>query len=381
MDEGLADKHEDQNGESQDKWTEVVDPDGEDPGQQDTREPSDIVVVGTHDKNNEEPPSPNEESRETFSTSMMEDTSKHNMDLVQELLEEEDKVSQHNMLLQAKLAFYFSKKTPEQEDPQVCTQDYDRCVNLLEDWRRQHAAQLVSAQQQEVELRLHCQREQDKVEDEWRALLALKKKLAVPLVSRRLGQEAAQARVEATLESERLVREELRSLRVKHGSLKSAVRRLEAELRDEEEEQAGDHLQLRFEQLLADKMQQRKVFEQRSQEAFKLHKKMKRTLELLSSAKEKLHRSRTEVLSKREQLAQLDATMAAKRDLLARTKRACSRLQRHNMDLEHDAGLLGHRMLLRDFGITACASKLLQDKVDRLKSRLEEMLSTKTSIA
>ncbi|XP_061769739.1 coiled-coil domain-containing protein 96-like [Nerophis ophidion] len=380
MDEGLADKHEDQNGGSQDKWTEDVDPDGEDPGQQDTREPSDIVVVRTHDKNNEEPSRTNEESTETFSTSMTEDTSQHNMDLVQELLEEGDKVSQHNRLLQAQLAFYFSKKTPEQEHPQVFTQDYDRCVNLLEDWRTQHAFQLVSAQQQEVDMRLHCQEEQEKVEDEWRALLTLKKKLAVPLLSRRLGQEAAEARVEATLESERLVREELRSLRVKHGSLKSAVRRLEEELHDEEEEQAGDHLQLQFEQLLADKMQQRKVFEQRRQEALRLHKKMKRILELLSSAKEKLHRSRTGVLSKREQLAQLDATMAAKRDLLARTKRACSCLQRHNADLEHDAGLLGHRMLLRDFGVTAGASKLLQDEVDKLKSRLQETLSTKTSI-
>ncbi|XP_054656669.1 coiled-coil domain-containing protein 96 [Dunckerocampus dactyliophorus] len=379
MDEESEVQHEDHNEESQDLELD----------QRDTTEPcggADVVTRREEDDTSEKPARIHQEKRKSPSPLLVEDaedTSKlHEMHGLQELQEQEDKVSRHNLDLQAKLAFYFSQRTPEKDtkvDGVVSTQDYDKCLNFLVDWRRQHAAQVESARQQEDELRLHSQEELDKVEDEWQALLALKRKLAVSLLSRHLGQEAAQAKVEAVLASERVHREELRRLRVKHVTLKSGVERLEAGLRNEEEEQARDHLQLQFEQLLANRMQQRKVFEQKSQEALKLHKKMKCTLELLSNMKEKLHWSRMEVLSKREQLAQLDATLAAKRDLLNGTKRACSRLQRNNVELKHGGGLLGHRLLLWDFGVTVGASELLEDKLDKLKCRREEIVSTNST--
>nr|XP_057921918.1 coiled-coil domain-containing protein 96 [Doryrhamphus excisus] len=366
-------QHEDHNGESQE--LEELD-------QQDTTEPSGgCDVVRTRDKGDtsEKHSRIDQEEREMEDA---EDTSKPTkMDGLQQLQEEEGKVRRLNVDLQAKLAFYFSQKTPEKDlevDGVVSTQDYDKCLNFLADWRRQHAAQEERAQQEEDELRLQIQEELDKVQDEWQALLAQKKKLAVPLLSRHLSREAAQAKVEAVLASECVHREELRSLRVKHATLKSSVERLESDLRNEEEEQAKDDLQLQFEQLLADRMQQRKVLEQKNQEALKLHKKMKCTLELLSNMKEKLHWSRMEVQRKREQLAQLDAMLAAKRDLLTRTKRACSRLQKDNTELKHSGGLLGHRLLLWDFGVTVGDSTRLQDKLDKLKSRREEIVSTKS---
>ncbi|XP_077356101.1 cilia- and flagella-associated protein 184 isoform X2 [Festucalex cinctus] len=294
--------------------------------------------------------------------------------MTQELEEENRRVIRRNMELQAQLAFHLRGTTPSEQDPDPDMKEYQECLEHLAELRRQRASQMERAQQQEEELRLKNQEELNQVEDEWRSLMTLKRKLAVTLLKGHLSPEAARSKVEAALGSEQLRREELRKLRVMHAGMESRVARLEAEL-GEEEKEAQDLLQRQFKQLLAQRTQQRKVDEQRSQEASKLRRNMKRTLELLSNIKEKLHWNRAEVEAKRGQLAQLEAALTSRRDLLARTKRAGGSLRRGNVELKQTRGLLGNTLLLWDFGVTVGAAQRLQEKLEKLKRRREEIAS------
>lgn len=96
--------------------------------------------------------------------------------------------------------------------------------------------------------------------------------------------------------------------------------------------------------------------------------------QLLSNVKEKLFWGQMEVQAKREQLAEVEATVARKRDLLTRTKQARNRLQRDNLRLKESRGLLGNRVLLRDFEDTVDASDRLEERLEDLKGRQAEIV-------
>eukprot|EP00064_Thunnus_orientalis_P003179 superscaffoldBa00000252_g3188 len=298
---------------------------------------------------------------------------------LQELHEERDKASQHSSQLQMKLAEYFRKKAGD--DAQLeremlvseQVQEYEKYINILTDLKQQLTTDSETAQQQAEELRLQSQERLDKVENEWCVFMALKQDVAVTMLSRRLGKQAAQAKVESTLAAEQLRQDELIKLRLKHIKLRIRIHRLEAELRDREE-RARDPLQLQFEQLQAERLEQKKHSEKQREESLKLQKKISSSLELLSNIKEKLYWSQMEVQAKREQLAEVEAMVARKRDLLTRTKQARSGLQRDNLRLKERRGLLGNRVLLRDFEDTVDASDHLAEKLENLKCRQAEMV-------
>ncbi|TMS02199.1 Coiled-coil domain-containing protein 96 [Larimichthys crocea] len=212
-----------------------------------------------------------------------------------------------------------------------------------------------------------------KVENEWRTLMALKQDVAVTVLSRRLGKQAAQAKVESILAAEQLRQDELIKLRLKHIKLRIKIHRLEAELRDREEH-ARDPLQLQFEQLQAERLEKKKHAEKQSEESLKMQKKISGSLELLSNIKEKLFWCQMDVHAKQEQLAAVEATVARKRDLLTRTKQARNSLQRDNQRLKERRGLLGNRVLLRDFEDTVDASDHLEEQLENLKGRQAEIV-------
>lgn len=117
------------------------------------------------------------------------------------------------------------------------------------------------------------------MEDEWRVFMALKQDVAVTMLSRRLGKQAAQAKVESTLAAEQLRQDELIKLRLKHIKLRIRIHRLEAELCDREE-RARDPLQIQFEQLQAERLEQKKLTEKQNEESLKLQKKISSSLEV-----------------------------------------------------------------------------------------------------
>lgn len=83
--------------------------------------------------------------------------------------------------------------------------------------------------------------------------------------------------------------------------------------------------------------------------------------------KEKLYWSQMQVQAKRQELAEVEAMVAKKRDLLTRTKQARNSLQRDNQRLKESRGLLGNRVLLRDFENTVDATEKLEEQLEELK--------------
>ncbi|XP_071334189.1 cilia- and flagella-associated protein 184 [Trachinotus anak] len=299
--------------------------------------------------------------------------------VLSELCEERDKASHRGSQLQMKLAEYLRKKTRddtqlEREVPvSEQLQEYEKHMNILAEVKQQLTADSEAALQQAEELRLQSQEKVDKVENEWQEFVALKEHVAVTVLSRCLGKQAAQAKVESTLAAEQLRQDQLIKLRLKHIKLKMNIHRLEAELRDEEEH-SRDPLQLQFEQLQAARLEQKKQTEKQSEESLKLQNKISSSLEVLSNVKEKLFWNQMEVQSKREQLAEVEAIVARRRDLLTRTKQARNSLQRDNLRLKESRGLLGNRVLLRDFENTVDASDHLEERLENLKCRQAEMV-------
>uniref|UniRef100_A0A673B685 CCDC113/CCDC96 coiled-coil domain-containing protein n=1 Tax=Sphaeramia orbicularis TaxID=375764 RepID=A0A673B685_9TELE len=96
--------------------------------------------------------------------------------------------------------------------------------------------------------------------------------------------------------------------------------------------------------------------------------------QLLSNIKEKLYWSRVEVRTKQEQLAEVEATVAAKREVLTGIKNERNRLQRANLRLKEHRGLLGNTALLRDFEDTADASDQLEEKLEKLRCRRAQIV-------
>ena len=96
--------------------------------------------------------------------------------------------------------------------------------------------------------------------------------------------------------------------------------------------------------------------------------------QVLSSVKEKLYWSQMEVKGKRERLEEVEATLARKRDLLTRTKKTRNSLQSDNLRLKERRGLLGNRVLLRDFEDTVDASDHLEKHLEGLKSQKAEII-------
>lgn len=66
--------------------------------------------------------------------------------------------------------------------------------------------------------------------------------------------------------------------------------------------------------------------------------------------------------------------MARKRELLTRTKQAHKSLQRDNLRLKEQHGLLGNRVLLQDFEDTVDASNHLEERLENLKDTQAEIV-------
>lgn len=66
--------------------------------------------------------------------------------------------------------------------------------------------------------------------------------------------------------------------------------------------------------------------------------------------------------------------MARKRELLTRTKQARKSLQRDNLRLKEQHGLLGNRVLLRDFEDTVDASNDMEERLENLKDTQAEIV-------
>lgn len=109
--------------------------------------------------------------------------------------------------------------------------------------------------------------------------MVLKREVAVSVLSRRLGKNTAQAKVESILAAEEHRQGELKNLRLKNIKLKMKVQKLEAALR-EEEQARQDPLEVQFEQLHVERLEMKKQAVKQSEESKKLQIKMRSGLEV-----------------------------------------------------------------------------------------------------
>ncbi|XP_062372560.1 coiled-coil domain-containing protein 96-like [Sardina pilchardus] len=303
------------------------------------------------------------------------------MEILTELQNEKEKLSQHNTQMQFKLVEYFRKKTgdeakPERErDKAVSDQEqrFQKYIDIMSSLKNQHRRDSELHQQQAEELRQQVQAKLGQADQEWHAFMEQKRAVAVAVLSRRLGKQAAQAEVEQIQAAEQRRESELVAVRLENIKLKNKTGKLEAELRAKEELAEGLHL-IDFEQLKIENQTYNEKIEERNEELLKLRKKITSTVQVLTHVKEKLQFVQVENQARRVQLADVEALVARKRDALTRTKQARDGLRMDNLKLRQRCGLLGNQTLLRDFEEKVDSSEALEQRLEMLKRRHAELI-------
>ncbi|KAM8881259.1 cilia- and flagella-associated protein 184-like [Synchiropus picturatus] len=293
-------------------------------------------------------------------------------------LEQEEKQSHHqeqeqNNLLQAELARFFQKKSliAAPQDEAVMKWKYEKNLNLLRELRQQQTEEIQRINQLSVENELKLQKQLDEVEREWRSFMKQKQRVAVQVLSRRMGKDAAQAKVTLALKAEEEFEERLNTQCRKNIRLQLGTETLEEKLHNEEK-LYGHLIKNQKEKMRGDRLQQKKLDEQRKEKSSKLQKQITRSIDILSNMKEKLKWTHEEVQLKQSHLTQLELAMAKKKHLLTETKQACFRLNEDNITLKERRRRQGN-MLLQDYQNIVDDCKRMEEKLENLKRQWAEL--------
>nr|XP_033805778.1 coiled-coil domain-containing protein 96 [Geotrypetes seraphini] len=251
-------------------------------------------------------------------------------------------------------------------------QRYQRTLEALTELRLQYArdAQLYKQQAEEMEFR--CQEIAQRVDVDWRSFQERKKQVALAVLSRRGGKQAAVEAVEQMQAREQRREEAVVQVRLENIKLKVQVHGLETELRSSEELAQGLHL-IDFEQLKIENQTYNEKIEERNEELLKLRRKITNTVHVLAHLKEKLQFVQAENQVKKERLAEVEAAVAFRRDILTKTKQARDSLRISNVKLRQKCGLLGNEALLRDFEGKIDAGEEMSRQLETLKRRHAEL--------
>ncbi|XP_029447460.1 coiled-coil domain-containing protein 96 [Rhinatrema bivittatum] len=305
------------------------------------------------------------------------------------LVTERDRLQQQSVLLQHKLCNHLRRQksmdprrssavrppstpTPTTVPAAELEQHYLHALESLKELRAQYAHDAALCQQQSDELRVHCKELLDQAGEEWQSYLERKKQVALAVLSRRGSRFAAAEEVEQLQAREQRKEDAVIQVRLENIKLKERVSALEMQLRASEELAGGLHL-IDFEQLKIENQTYNEKIEERNEELLKLHRKITDTVHILAHLKEKLQCVQAENLGKKEQLAEVEAAVAHRRDILTKTKQARDSLRISNVKLRQKCGLLGNEALLRDFEEKTDASEELGRRLETLKRRHAEL--------
>ncbi|XP_076992462.1 cilia- and flagella-associated protein 184 [Tamandua tetradactyla] len=294
------------------------------------------------------------------------------------LLTERGRYQRYNLYLQHKIYEALRKKKGldaaevpdkglEPEAPEK-EQQYLRYLAMLEELRKQEADDLDWYHQELDQLKQHCQQKLARVEKEWRAFQALKKQVVMQAMgSCRMqgGRQVALREVEQIQALEDKKEKEMSAVRLENVQLKQSLVHFETRMRAQEDLTEG-LLLIDFEQLKIENQTFNEKVEERNEELLKLRSKVTNNVQVITHVKEKLHFMEIENTYKKAQLAEIEAKVALKRDILTKTKQARDRLRIDNVKLNQKCGLLGKETLLRDL-----EEKV--DKTDLLNQRLESL--------
>ncbi|XP_068133086.1 cilia- and flagella-associated protein 184 [Hyperolius riggenbachi] len=297
------------------------------------------------------------------------------------VVSEKEKVHQQNSQLQHKLYEYFRKKRGEETRPetekQVADQEqrYLKYLATLEEMRKKFQIDATLHQQQIEELRTQCQKVENQVDKEWSSFQEQQKKMVLYIVNRGAGKHAASSfnhELEQLQSREERKEKEVIQVRLENIKLKNQIQRYESTMRSKEELAEGLHL-IDFEQLKIENQTYNEKIEERNEELLKLRKKITNTVQVLTHVKEKLQFVQAENQEQKDKLMEIDALVAHRRDILTKTKQARDSLRMDNLNLKQKSGLLGNKILLRDFEDKVDATEELSQKLENLKRRHAEL--------
>lgn len=199
-------------------------------------------------------------------------------DVIHELQQESDKLTQQNIQLQTKISEYLSRKTGHDKQPKLSKdmldqEQYQQYMDLMEDLKFKHQLSLDLHQQQIEEL---CQQRQEKlnqVEHELRSFALLKNEAALKALTGKVGRQATVEKVEQLLADEQKKEDELACVRLNNIKLKNKVFKLEVALHSQQ--QLADGLLLMdFEQLKTENQAFKEKFKERGEELLRLKNKI-----------------------------------------------------------------------------------------------------------
>eukprot|EP00775_Hariotina_reticulata_P011309 gene11309-11459_t len=146
------------------------------------------------------------------------------------------------------------------------------------------------------------------------------------------------------------VEDELQRVRLKNIHLANALKKLEATIRDKEQLAEGLHL-IDFEQLKIESQSLNEKIEERNEELIKLRKKTTVTVQILTHMKEKLQFVESQNNDLQQDLHQLEAELAGRRDELAGLKATRDKLRQQGRHIKEHSVYVANSMLLQDMQV------------------------------
>nr|XP_002746062.3 coiled-coil domain-containing protein 96 [Callithrix jacchus] len=301
------------------------------------------------------------------------------LDQYRSLLVERNRSQRYNLYLQHKIFEALRKKkgleaaeVPDQgaeaEAPEK-EQAYLRHLDMLEQLKKEQADDQQWYHQKLGQLKRQCQEKLTRVEREWRRFQALKKQVVMQAMGScrmRGGRQAALREVEQIQALEDRKEKEMSAVRLENVQLKQSLVHLETMMRTQEALTEG-LLLIDFEQLKIENQTFNEKIEERNEELLKLRNKVTNSVQVITHVKEKLHFMDMENACKKTQLAEIEAQVALRRDILTKTKQAREGLRADNIRLNQRCGLLGKESLLRDLEEKVDKTELLSGRLESLK--------------
>ncbi|XP_043535348.1 coiled-coil domain-containing protein 96 isoform X1 [Chiloscyllium plagiosum] len=290
----------------------------------------------------------------------------------QALFVERQTLRNHNNQIQNKLADYYRKKMTEESKAELkkahsdYEQRYVKFMDSLAKLQAMYREEVESYQEQIADLSAQCEEKQQLTEYAWRMFTSRKRSVAKTIINKRPGRHAALLELERIQNIEEQKEKEMRQIRFLTIKMKNKLKYYEYQLKAKEELAGGLNL-IDYEQLKIENQSYGEKIEERNEEVTKMRKKIAVTVGIMTHIKEKLEYVEAENVEKKNQLMDLEAVVAQKREILTKTKQARDRVRAANFKLKEKCGLLCNKVLLRDYEDNVDTSDRLRQKLEVLK--------------
>jgi len=199
-----------------------------------------------------------------------------------------------------------------------------------------------------------------------------KREIAMEAENSRTGKKIPARQLAEIEENEKMLDDDLKTVRLRNIVLKHELARLESWLQSKEVLGEGLHL-IDFEQLKIENQTLNEKIEERNEELLKLRKKNTQTVQVLTHIKEKLQFVQADNQLQKDRLADLETDLAVQRDLLAGEKKNLDTIRQDRVKLKERSGLVDSDDLLYDFEKT-------KDKIGELRGELEGLQDRRKSV-